>query len=132
MIKLQSAFKTGIWVIAIISSLFLFSCSNRNEESGIESTLLWARLEPLPVSATEIDLVVNGSSFTREFQLTFVAEKEDIEKWLLISDGTEDFALTSSKNRTQHFQIEPGGGAQFAELTVDWEINQVIVRTYWS
>ncbi len=69
--------------------------------------------------------------FTREFVISFEAPREDIEAWLASSKGTRD-ATVEVEHGSRVYQIQPGGGAQFAEVRVDESGMKVTIRVYWS
>jgi CO/xanthine dehydrogenase Mo-binding subunit len=88
-------------------------------------------LAPLPVPNDQVVVVVKGGLFTREFRLSFNAPNSTIAAWLQTSPGTA--ATTPTVNGSvRTFQIKPGGGAAFAEVTIDDATGRVMIRTYWS
>jgi hypothetical protein len=111
---------------------FLSPHSSRNRASAMDCTLEWARLAPLPPSAQQLTISTHGSMFTREFRASFVAPPEDIEEWLRTSLGTREAVVTPPSPGVRHFQIKPGGGAEFAEVTVDDTQHRVSIHVYWS
>lgn len=102
-----------------------------NYLSAISATKEWARLNDFPKSFKVINLEVLGSMFTREFVVTFKAPLDDIDKWLEESPGTAN-VTPSIDGSIRNYTIEPGGGAQHAELKVDEEAETVRIRVYWS
>lgn len=100
-------------------------------QSAIDTTIEWAQLAPLPHSARNVEVDVKGSMFTREFVITFDAPAADIKRWIAASPGPSSATITVAGAITT-YAITPGGGAQFAEVKVDAELNRVVVRTYWS
>jgi hypothetical protein len=111
---------------------FLSPDSSRNRASAIDCTLEWGRLAPLPPSAQQLTVTTHGSMFSREFRTNFVAPPEDIEEWVQCSPGTREAVVTTPSPGVRHFQIKPGGGAEFAEVTVDDTQHSVSIRVYWS
>ena len=69
--------------------------------------------------------------FTREFFVEFTAPKDEIVAWLRASPGTSQAPLQVDVP-SQTISITPGGGAQFAQVTIDWVAGRVKIRTYWS
>jgi len=61
----------------------------------------------------------------------FDAPPADVEAWLAASPGIPGAAMTRT-GKYRHYQITPGGGAQFAELTFDESTGHVRVHVYWS
>lgn len=119
------------YLIGLIMLLLVTSCTGANEKSAIETALLWSRMAPLPAEITELQVETTGSSFSREFTISFRANKEVIQKWIDASDGPQD-AQVAFDDELTIYQIVPGEGAQFAELTVDWTTLIVKLNTYWS
>ena len=85
----------------------------------------------VPPSATNIRISTQGSMFTREFTLKFDAPETDMREWLENSPGTESVRPVV-RGTVETYKIEPGGGAQHAELQYDNEKARVVVTTYWS
>ena len=108
----------------------LMACSRPNR-GAIEASLAWSRMSPLPESAGQIETIEKGSMFTREFEVSFQAEKADIEAWLAQSAGTQT-AMVSNSGDTSVYKIAPGEGAQFARVYVDWTTLTVLIQTHWS
>ena len=64
-------------------------------------------------------------------------DKETIIPWLNEYGGYCDCEGISDAEIFQEgviirYSIRPGGGAQFAEVRVNWTNGEVVVRTYWS
>jgi hypothetical protein len=129
---LASVFVLGAAGISWLAYSFLSSDSSRNRASAIDCTLEWGRLAPFPPSAQQLAVSTHGSMFTREFRLSFAALPQDIEEWLQRSPGTREAIVTTPSPGVRHFQITPGGGAEFAEVTVDDAEHRVFIRVYWS
>lgn len=122
----------AIICIAVLAWLFLDSQSPINRRSAIACTCEWAQLEPLPVPNGEVKIETKGGMFSREFVITFTAPPDTLLKWLQSSAGTKE-AFTGKTTLTDtHLQIAPGGGAQFAEITISNCGTKVVIRTYWS
>jgi hypothetical protein len=130
LIAAQGFVLAGIVVLGAIGVAWLLN--SWLQASAIDCTLEWGRLAPLPKSAQHIAIVTEGSMFTREFRVTFVAAPEDIEQWLQTSPGTREGVLTTPSPGVRNFQIKAGGGAEFAEVTVDDSLHRVWIHVYWS
>ncbi|MGB7324123.1 MAG: hypothetical protein WBD31_04580 [Rubripirellula sp.] len=100
-------------------------------ESGLEAAQQWARMSPLPDSASALHVETRGGPFTREFIIRFNAPSADLNSWLEKSPGTSNLEPVVNK-RTRTYTIEPGSGAMHAEVTVDDDMNSVVIHTYWS
>lgn len=116
--------------IAAVAFYFLFSnaIDNRNSKRQAEMMALileWGRLAPFPDSASDISVQTEGNSFTRSFRASFVAPNSDIEKWVLASPGLiESNRQELSSNRLKYIVV-PGGGANQAEVIIDFGVNKV-------
>ena len=132
-----------LWVILIAGAALtvlgggigwqlLSHSSRRNQTSAINATLEWARLAPLPSDAVNVNIQVKGGMFTRGFVVEFSASKESIAEWLSISPGTMDIQPQKTQQGDYVYGIKPGGGAQFAELILFEDGQQVRITTYWS
>ena len=103
-----------------------------SRESAIAATREWARLSPLPQSAVNLNIAIKGSMFTREFIIKFEAPSGDVQKWLSSSPGTTQTTPIQQDDGSLRYEIDPGGGAQFAEVTVSKDGTRVRIRAYWS
>jgi hypothetical protein len=103
-----------------------------NRSSAIAATLEWGRLAPFPSSAKHLSISTSGGMFSRAFRVYFDAPEEDIDRWLQQSPGTRELMPTSPSPGIRHFQIEAGGGAEWAEVTVDDTAHSVSIYVYWS
>jgi len=136
--KNRKRFIWGIVIATIIlllsTSLWLFfsQSSPINRASALKTTREWARLAPYPKSAHRFDIEIKGSMFTREFTVLFEGSPEDIKNWIKASPGTKDTTPINNADGSVCYKIEPGGGAQFAELTLDSNGKVVRIHTYWS
>lgn len=108
-----------------------FYLQNANYHSGLGATKEWARLNDFPATATDVTVETAGGPFTREFTVTFVAPLKDINAWLDQSPGTKDITPTTT-GFVRKYEIEPGGGAQHAELEVDERTHIVKINVWWS
>lgn len=106
-------------------------CWYLQRQAALNTALKWTRLASPPSTATHYELQVDGSAFTREFRISFVAPPGDIAQWLGSSPGVADAVISKSGSITI-YRIKPGGGAQFAEVQVDESSGVVTIRTYWS
>jgi hypothetical protein len=70
--------------------------------------------------------------FTRGFTITFVAPMKEIDVWLASSPGTASVTPDESSAGIRTYEIDPGGGAQHAEVEVDEKAQKVTIDTYWS
>jgi len=99
--------------------------------SALDTTREWAQLAPFPASTKNLKVDTRGGMFTREFRVEFDAPPADVEAWLAASPGIPGAVMTRT-GKSRHYQITPGGGAAFAELTFDEGTGHVRVRVYWS
>ena len=103
-----------------------------NRTSAINTTRMWGRLAPFPKSAQRFTISSEGSMFTRAFRCSFSAPASDIEQWLQQSPGTRETTPATPSPGIRIFKIAPGGGAQWAEVTVDDTEHCVAIYVYWS
>ncbi len=105
-------------------------------KEAIDTALAWCRLDPLPASAEGIEVNVEGSAFTRSFEITFSAPMAEIDAWLARSLGTRSLPPETQSAGVETYVIEPGQGAQYAEVRIEriagQPNGQVRIRTYWS
>jgi len=129
LMKILTYISITIIIVSLVSGYLFINNSNRN--SALNTTLKWARLSSFPKCAKDLELVSSGSMFTREFVVEFTCPKSALKKWIDNSPGLLD-AVQKKKGDIIIYSIKPGAGAQFAELTVNWQTNHVIVKTYWD
>jgi hypothetical protein len=117
-------------LICFVGLFLVYGSWDRREMLRV--TLLWGRLAPIPASARHLTITKEGSMFTRAFRASFSAPVSDIEQWLGESPGTREAAPERHSPTTRRFLIKPGGGAQWAEVTVDDTLGEVRIYVYWS
>ncbi len=120
----------AVLLVAIVTAGVLY-VSHVTRDSAIAAATTWARLAPLPPTAQNLQVEVKGSMFTREFVITFDASPAVIQQWFAVSPGPASASPTVAGAITT-YAITPGGGAGFAEVTVDNNRGRVVIRTYWS
>ncbi|TWU35598.1 hypothetical protein Q31b_50330 [Novipirellula aureliae] len=99
--------------------------------SGLEAAQQWARMAPLPDSASGLVIETRGGPFTREFTIRFNAPSNDVNSWLDKSPGTSELKPVVNGN-IRVYTVEPGGGAMHAEVMVDDDLGSVSIHTFWS
>ena len=127
--------KRGFWMIcglALFGYLLVSPNSFLNRPGAMRCIFEWGRLAPFPESAQVSFISTSGGMFTRGFRVSFTAPAADIERWLQQSPGTRDAIPDVPAPGVRHFQIDPGGGAQGAEVSVDDKSHRVSIRVYWS
>jgi hypothetical protein len=129
-LKFKNFAVLAVLFVAIVTAGAMY-VSHANRNSAIATATVWARLAPLPHSARNLQVEVKGSMFTREFVITFDASPAVIQQWLASSPGPASASPTVGGAITT-YAITPGGGAGFAEVTVDHGAGRVVIRTYWS
>ena len=132
LLLLTGVFLIGASGISGLGYYFLSPNSPRNRAATIETILTWGRLAPFPASAQGLSISATGNMFTRGFRCSFNAPAPDIEQWLQQSPGTRTVHPSSPSPGIRHFEIAPGGGAQWAEVTVDDTKHRVSIYVYWS
>lgn len=106
--------------------------SPRNRDAVTDTILTWGRLAPFPSTAQDLTFERTGNMFTRGYRATFTAPAADIEQWLRQSPGIERFRPPTSPSGIRYFEIEPGGGAMWAEVKVDDAQHRVDIYVCWS
>ncbi len=126
-------------IVAVVGCLalivYVFTREDRSPEayqSALECTLEWGHLSPLPPSAQELSINIEGGLFARSFRVSFTAPSADIERWLQASPGTRETLPTTPSPGIRHFQIAPGGCANRAEVSVEETTNRVSIYVSWS
>ena len=127
-------------IVGFISFAVLYLSSsnardNRNpakQEAMMTSVLEWGRLMPFPANATNISIETEGSSFTRSFRSSFVAPKQDIQTSIKDSPGINEATPQEISDNKVKYIIAPGGGANTAEVIIDFTLNKVDIFVSWS
>lgn len=105
-----------------------------NQESGIETVLLWSGIDSVPVWAKDVVVQTGGSSFAQELTLTFSGEPQQVYTWFI--DMSEllpiPLASTFDPNIWQTYTLTPQSGAQSASLSLNKSLGQVEIRVSWS
>lgn len=104
---------------------------SREEQNGLEATEAWARLAPLPDSASELKITTEGNMFTRGFNVSFYLSEADLTAWIAASPGFQDAEVTTD-GTIKEYEIEPGEGAQYAHAIIDFNSGYVQIHTNWS
>ncbi|MFN8411659.1 MAG: hypothetical protein U0Z26_04660 [Anaerolineales bacterium] len=126
-----------VWVIAF-ASLFLVPSNSRDNQNPAKQKemmafiLEWGRLSPFPSSATNISIKTEGGSFTRSFRASFTAPKQDILSWVKDSPGLNETTPDQLSNNKVQYIIAPAGGANKAEVMIDYDLNQVEIYVSWG
>ena len=118
--------------LALLGYMLVSPNSFLNRPGAMRCIFEWGRLAPFPESAQVSFISATGNMFSRGFRVAFTAPAADIEQWLQQSPGTRDVIPDVPAPGVHHFQIEPGGGAQWAEVSVDDKSHRVSIRVFWS
>jgi len=124
--------------VAIFAGLFLASSnSSDNQDPAKQKEMMalileWGRLSPFPVSATNVSIETEGNSFTRSFRASFTAPKQDIQSWIVDSPGLNGTTPEKLSDNKVQYIIEPGAGANKAEVTIDYVSNRVEIYVSWG
>jgi hypothetical protein len=128
-----------VFLVGTIALVVLFFSSNARDNQNpakqkemLAIVLQWGRLAPLSASAANISIATEGSSFTRSFRASFVAPKQDIQNWIKQSPGTREVTPEQVADHKVRYVIAPGGSASRAEVTIDFNLNQVDIDVSWS
>lgn len=123
--------------LLFFGGLYAFTLANaidshnpQTQEDMLQTTLEWGRLAPLPDNSSDFDIQAEGSPFTREFNCSFVTDRESLDAWIQVCPGLQDADITGGQTKT--YDITPGGGAQFAQVVIDFDACTVRIHVYWS
>ena len=94
--------------------------------------LEWGRLSSFPASATNVTIKSEGNLFTRGFHASFTAPKQDIESWVKNSPGLNESTPDKLSDNKLQYIVTPGGGANRAEVMIDYGSNRVEIYVSWS
>jgi hypothetical protein len=70
--------------------------------------------------------------FTRAFRAKFKAQGDVLEIWIRQSPGLAESAPDLSQAGIRTCQVNPGGGAQHAEVSVNDKTHTVEIYVNWS
>src|SRR5689334_17714845 len=90
------------------------------------------RLSPFPPSASHVSIKTEGNSFTRSFRARFTAPKADIESWIKASPGLNETTPNRLSTSKVQYMITAGAGANQAQVTIDFALNEVEIYVSWS
>jgi hypothetical protein len=123
----------------ILMTLFIIAPSNSRDNRDatkqaemMEITLEWGRLAPFPTKAENVSIRTEGNQFTRSFRAKFNAPKEEIDKWIEVSPGLNEAKVEGMADGKRKYIISPGGGANYAEVIIDFKVKEVEVYVSWS
>ena len=125
----------GLVALAVLYFFSSNALENRNsakQNEMIGIVLEWGRLAPFPVNASDVSIKTEGNSFTRSFRASFVAPAEDIQVWIKNSPGLNEATAEKVSDTQVLYTIQPGGGANRAEVTIDSVLNKVEIYVSWS
>jgi hypothetical protein len=130
-----AAFLVGF--VTFAGLFFLSSNSRDNQDRAKQKEMMafvleWGRLAPFPENAANVLIETEGSSFTRSFRASFVAPKQDIQAWVKESPGINEATPEELSDNKVRYSIVPGGGANKAEVTIDYTLNRVDIYVSWS
>ena len=130
---------TGAFIILIGIFLFLLVPQNERDNRNsarktemVEITLKWARLAPFPQEAENFNIYTEGNAFTRTFKGSFTASEETIKIWVEQSPGLQDAKIDAISEKKKKYIIPPGGGANYAEVVIDYETGKIEFKASWS
>jgi hypothetical protein len=136
LIAISSTFILVAFVV--YACLFLAHSNSRDNQTSAKQdemmafVLEWGRLAPFPTSATNVSIKTEGNIFTRSFQASFTAPKQDIRSWVEASAGINESQPEKLSDGKLKYTISPGGGASKAEVIIDYDLNQVVIYVSWS
>jgi hypothetical protein len=122
----------ALLVVFLFGGNWLDNHNPAKQHEMLNIALIWGRLSPFPQNATNLTVQTEGNLFTRSFRASFSAPKQDIKTWLANSPGTRETTPQTMPDGRLKYVIAPGGGANIAEVTVDFETNTIEIYVSWS
>ena len=134
----------GIAIVAFMvlagASYFLLSSPTNNRDNHdpvkkaemIETALEWARLAPFPQDVKDFKVFTEGNAFTRTFKGSFTASEQSIRSWVKQSIGLRNAKTKVISEGKIRYIIKPGGGANSAEVIIDYSSGRVEFIASWS
>lgn len=105
-------------------------CRSISNESAKTIVVSWCRLAEFPSGRKSETLLVGGSAFTREFEISFQLERHDLQRWISDSPGLRDASIATN-GRVAAYRIEPKD-AQSCLVKTDESSGKVWIKAYWS
>lgn len=96
-----------------------------------EITHKWTRTAPIPPEATDVAITTDGSDFTRQFRARFRLSSSSRQSWITASPGFTDARVTVESDGSKVYEIEPGGGALWAKITI-YPNGIIEIEAVWS
>ncbi len=119
-------------VVLIALAFLVFPAGRTDQASAIATAREWGRLAEIPATASILTTEALGSSFTREFTITFRDTPGNIRTWIASSPGPASATRSVDDSGWTLYEYPAGGGAAFAEIRVSPEGDVVRIRTFWS
>ena len=116
----------------LLSSNVRDNASPAKQEEMMGLVLAWGRLAPFPATATDVTITTDGNSFTRSFHASFIAPNRDIKVWIEDSPGLNEILPEKISENKEEYKITPGGGANIAEVVIDYDLGKVEIYVSWS
>ena len=95
-------------------------------------TLKWGRLAPFPKEIENFVILTEGNPMTRTFKGSFNCRQNVLDSWIKSSPGLQDAKVESISKKIKKYIISPGGDASYAEVLIDFTINKIEFKVYWS
>ncbi len=126
-----------VGLAAFASLSFVSSNSRDNQDPAKQKEMMallleWGRLAPFPASATGVSIQTEGNLFTRSFHARFVAPEHDIKSWIEDSPGLHEALPEELDSNIVQYVITPGGGANKAEVIIDYAWEKVDIYVSWD
>lgn len=119
-------------VVLIAFAFLVFPAGRTDQASAIATAREWGRLAEIPATASILKSEALGSSFSREFRVTFHDTPANIRSWISASPGPASATRSVDDSGWTLYEYPAGGGAAFAEIRVSPEGDVVRIRTFWS
>ncbi len=99
----------GMILLLVVGGFYLLtdSSSDTSQVSEVSKICSFARLNPLPKSATDIRVIQPDETPDHQLNLIFTARDAEIEEWIKISPGTQKITPTSEAGSISVYAIPP-------------------------
>jgi hypothetical protein len=116
----------GMILLLAIGAFYMLTDSSTDSSKAAEVPRIcgFARMNPLPKSATDVLVIQPDESPDHKLNLTFSARDADIREWIKISPGTQKITPTTEPGSISVYDIPPSPLDPQARATkVLWKAN---------
>ena len=123
------------WLLILVLIITLgggayWGCQRANEASARNAVQTWCNLAEFPQGRANEKIVTRGGMFTREFEISFVANPSELGQWIQNSVGLQAAQIETSGNTTR-YTIAPNR-AIYCNAEINLQTGDVYIHTAWS